>query len=80
MSQNKPIIIKDQQQLEKCFLVLKELRPHLDKESYLNIYENAHRMDDYNIIAIEDNGNILALMGYRILYDLYEVAIYTLMT
>ncbi len=69
MSQKKPIIIKDQQQLEKCFLVLKELRPHLDKESYLNIYENAHRMDDYNIIAIEDNGNILALMGYRILYD-----------
>ncbi len=69
MSTKKFVLIKNQEQLDKCFSVIKELRPHLDRDSYLQIYENAHRMDDYNIIAIEESGQFLALMGYRILYD-----------
>ncbi|MES3036999.1 MAG: GNAT family N-acetyltransferase [Bdellovibrionota bacterium] len=48
---------------------MKELRPHLTLETYLSIYEHSKKNDSYEIIAIEEDNNILAVMGYRILYD-----------
>ncbi len=48
---------------------MKELRPHLQFEDYLAIYEEAHRNDGYEIVAIEEDHKILAVMGYRILSD-----------
>lgn len=62
-------IAKTNNELEKCFPVMKELRPHLNIENYFSIYENAHRTDGYEIVIIEDHGEVQALMGYRILYD-----------
>lgn len=57
-------------QLERCYPVMKELRPELTLESFLQIHEIAHRHDGYEIVAIEDKaGNILAVMGYRFLHD-----------
>jgi GNAT superfamily N-acetyltransferase len=55
--------------LERCFPVMKELRPHLNFEDYLSIYEEAKRNDGFEIVAIEENQKILAVMGYRILSD-----------
>jgi GNAT superfamily N-acetyltransferase len=48
---------------------MKELRPQLSYEDYLSIYEDSHKADGYEIVAIEDNDQILALMGYRFLSD-----------
>lgn len=56
--------------LERCFPIVKELRPHLDFESFLDIYEQSHKMNSYQLVGIESNGEILAIMGFRILYDL----------
>ena len=55
--------------LERCFPVIKELRPHLSFEDYVRIYEQAHKHDAYQLVAIEDGKNILAVMGYRFLWD-----------
>ncbi|MDD4976786.1 MAG: GNAT family N-acetyltransferase [Bacteriovorax sp.] len=55
--------------LERCFPILKELRPSLTLSEYIFIYDQAHRTDGYEIVAIEENGKILSVMGYRILYD-----------
>lgn len=55
--------------LERCFPVMKELRPHLSFEQYISIYEQSHKTDGYEIVAIEEDQKILAVMGYRILFD-----------
>ncbi len=65
----KIFVAKAKQDLERCFEVMKELRPHLSYEDYLEIYQDAHNSDHYEIVAIEEHGQILALMGYRILSD-----------
>lgn len=61
--------VKTEQQLKECFPVLKELRPHLSFEEYVDIYNQAHDSDGYEIVAIRKNNEVVALMGYRILSD-----------
>ncbi len=61
--------VKTKSELESCFPVMKELRPHLKFDDYMSIYDEAHKSDRYEIVAISENNQILALMGYRILSD-----------
>lgn len=65
----KLFVAKNHAELEKCFPVMKELRPHLSFEDYISIYEDAHRNNGFEIVAIEEDNKILAVMGYRILSD-----------
>jgi len=60
---------KTRSDLEKCFPVIKQLRPHLSLADYLSIYDEAHHKNGYEIVAIEENQKIVAVMGYRILSD-----------
>lgn len=55
--------------LERCYPVMKELRPHLTFEEYLSIYQEANANDGYQIVAVEEQNKILAVMGYRFLSD-----------
>ncbi|MBX9767234.1 MAG: GNAT family N-acetyltransferase [Bdellovibrionales bacterium] len=66
---NKIFVARTQKDLERCFPVMKELRAHLEMEDYLSIYREAHRADGYEIVAIEQGGAVVAIMGYRILSD-----------
>ena len=45
------------------------MRPHLNYEDFISIYEESHQSCGYEIVAIEEDGQILALMGYRNLSD-----------
>jgi GNAT superfamily N-acetyltransferase len=65
----KIITVQTMLDLEKCFPIIKELRPNLSMENYLFIYEQSHKNDGYELIAIEENEIVIAVMGYRILYD-----------
>lgn len=62
-------VVRTKIELEKCFPVMKELRPHLNLTDYLSIYEQSHKSDGYEIVAVEEGGKVLAVMGYRILFD-----------
>ncbi len=62
-------IVKNKLDLERCFSIMQELRPHLTFESYISIYEESNTRDGYEIVAIEQENKILALMGYRFLWD-----------
>lgn len=67
---NKRIIaIENPGDLERAFPVMRELRPHLNFTEYVEIFEQAKVSDGYQIVAIEIEGNIAALMGYRFLSD-----------
>lgn len=60
---------KDKNDLERFYPVMKELRKDLSYPDYLNIYENAKATDGYEIVAIESDKKVLAVMGYRVLHD-----------
>lgn len=60
---------KSRGDLERCYPVMKELRPHLSFDDYISIYNESHSADGYEVVAVEDKGQILAVMGYRFLSD-----------
>lgn len=55
--------------LSLFFPVIRELRPHLDEKSFLDLYEKARASDQYSIIGLMRNDELLGAMGYRILHD-----------
>lgn len=60
----------NEEDLRAFFPLIKELRPHLSVEEYLEIYKESHLADHYQITALIEGDNILGLMGHRILSDL----------
>jgi GNAT superfamily N-acetyltransferase len=62
-------VVRTKADLERCYPIMKELRPHLSFEEYISIYDQSHASDGYEIIALENNGKLLAVMGYRFLSD-----------
>lgn len=69
MSDLQLILINTPENLKRCFPVMKELRAHLEYQAFVDIYEEAHEADGYEIVALEKDDQIVALMGYRFLYD-----------
>lgn len=61
--------VETELELIECFPVLQELRPHLKFEEFLDIYKHSQKHDGYEIIGIRKNNEVVAIMGYRILYD-----------
>ncbi|MBK8202484.1 MAG: GNAT family N-acetyltransferase [Bdellovibrionales bacterium] len=59
----------DKKDLERFYPIMKELRRDLSFEDYVTIFKDAHEADGYEIVAIESDNVILAVMGYRILHD-----------
>ncbi|MGZ3773059.1 MAG: GNAT family N-acetyltransferase [Pseudobdellovibrionaceae bacterium] len=55
--------------VKNLYPLIKELRVNLSLEDFLGIYEYANTKNDYQIVAIEKEQTVIALMGYRILYD-----------
>ena len=54
---------------ERSFPVMRELRPHLSFTEFKEIYNQARNANGYQIIVVEQGGQIVALMGYRYLSD-----------
>lgn len=73
------LFVKTKTDLERCFSLMKELRPHLSIEDYFEIYNEAHASNGYEIVAIQNENKILALMGYVFCLILFAVSTFTLM-
>ena len=69
MSDLKINLMKNLEDLKRCYPVMKELRLNLEFKTFIAIYEQAHKADGYEIVALEKQGQVIALMGYRFLYD-----------
>ena len=65
----KVIEAKDSKDLESFYQVVKELREHLSLDEFFAIYNQAHLENNYTLVALEEEGNILAVMGYRFISD-----------
>ena len=56
---------KEKEDYLKCWEVVHELRPHLDKEQYLTLI--LYMIDEgYRLIYLEENGKGVSFCGYRI--------------
>lgn len=54
MNQNFQFIqAKDKNDLKRFYPIMKELRPHLSFDDYILAYNEAHKRDEYEIVAIE---------------------------
>jgi len=68
--------------LVKGFHVLKQLRTHLDEQSFFELYEEMKK-EGYQVIGLEENGVTVAVAGIIILTNLYNgkhVFVYDLVT
>ncbi|PRX41138.1 acetyltransferase (GNAT) family protein [Planifilum fimeticola] len=66
----------------EAFPLLKELRTHLDLDTYLSLLEEM-RPRGYRLFALEESGRMLALAGVAVMVNLYNgrhLFIYDLVT
>lgn len=62
-------VLKTQSELEQAYPLMKELRPHITLQNFLDIYYQSNKTTGYEIAALTKDNQILAIMGYRILFD-----------
>lgn len=65
-----PKIAVTNQELEMCFDVMTELRPHLTKSLYLSRVREAQKQG-YQLAFLKDAGSVVAVAGYRIGTNLF---------
>lgn len=61
---------KTDAEIEKCFPVMAELRPHLKKESFLEMVRHMET-EGFKLAFIEESGEVVAVAGYRIFTSLF---------
>lgn len=67
--QRRVVRVADEATLERCLPVLLELRPRL-RAAECRKQIHRQRLDGYALVALEQDGQILAVGGYRVLENL----------
>jgi GNAT superfamily N-acetyltransferase len=65
-----PKLAKTDNEIEKCFEVMSELRTHLVKENFLSTVRDME-VEGYKLAFIEAKGAVVAVAGYRISTNLF---------
>lgn len=68
MIQIKPL--KDDHQIASSYSVMKQLRPHLQEDTYLQQIRRLEQEYGYRLVAVLDQNEIKALAGFRIAENL----------
>ena len=69
-----PTLIKELQsesEVMKAFPVMKQLRTHLNEDTFLELVLEAQAKDHYKIFALIDEGEIVAVTGFKPMITLY---------
>ena len=59
------------EQIAATFDVMKQLRPHLDRDEYVATVRALQASDGFRLVALIDDGVIRAVAGYRYMRMLY---------
>jgi GNAT superfamily N-acetyltransferase len=59
------------QQIAATFDVMKQLRPHLDRDGYVAMVRALQASDGFRLVALIDGGVVRAVAGYRYMRMLY---------
>ncbi|MBM7572371.1 GNAT family N-acetyltransferase [Aquibacillus albus] len=63
--------LQSQNEIVEAFPVMKQLRTHLDEETYLELVLEAKEKDRYKMFALVDEGEIVAVTGFKPMVTLY---------
>ena len=61
---------KTDDEVLSCFEVMAELRPHLDRATFLSTVR-AMESEGFKLAFIEENGQVVAVSGFRIYTNLF---------
>lgn len=59
------------EQIAATFDVMRQLRPHLEREAYVPLVRSLMASDRFHLVALLDEGTVRAVAGYRIMTMLY---------
>lgn len=62
--------IRERESLRRCYPVMEQLRPHLDETAFCEQVERQFETQQYHLVALESEGVIVAVAGYRHLENL----------
>jgi len=65
-----PQLALTDEEILNCFDVMFELRPHLVKQTFVNIIKMMQK-EGYHLAYIKDNNQLVALAGYRMYHNLF---------
>lgn len=54
------------EEIDICFLVMKQLRPHLSSDAFVAKVEKQMTAHSYSLVYCEEDGAVKAVAGYRI--------------
>jgi GNAT superfamily N-acetyltransferase len=63
--------LQSQEEILKAFPVMNQLRTHLDEKAYLDLVTEAKEKDMYRLFALYDQGEIVAVTGFKPMITLY---------
>jgi GNAT superfamily N-acetyltransferase len=75
MINEKPRLIKElknEKEWREAYPVMKQLRTHLDEEEFLQLVQEASQKEYYKIVALYDNGKMVAVTGFMPMITLYN--------
>lgn len=80
MTKEKTSIIKieSKENIEKCWDVIKLLRPQLTKEAFVSSVITMMREEKYRVIVLRDQDRFIAYAGYRVMTTLHSGKIFYL--
>ncbi|WP_432759420.1 GNAT family N-acetyltransferase [Bacillus methanolicus] len=64
--------LKEEFEWKEAFPVMKQLRPHLDESTYVELVREAQEKDCYKMFGLYDNGRIVAVTGFMPMITLYN--------
>lgn len=63
--------LQSQKEILEAFPVMNQLRTHLDEKAYLDLVTEAKEKDMYRLFALYDQGEIVAVTGFKPMITLY---------
>ncbi|MFA1822663.1 GNAT family N-acetyltransferase [Virgibacillus oceani] len=63
--------LQTQKEILKAFPIMRQLRTHLDENTYLGLVTEAREKDRYKMLALIDEGEMVAVIGFKSMITLY---------
>ncbi|WP_164670473.1 GNAT family N-acetyltransferase [Virgibacillus doumboii] len=63
--------LQSQKEILEAFPVMNQLRTHLDETTYLDLVAEAKEKDMYKLVALYNDGEVVAVTGFKPMITLY---------
>lgn len=63
--------LTNEKEWTEAFVIMKQLRAHLDMDAYLDLVRESHKKEGYHLLALYDQNEMSALAGFMPMTTLY---------